>query len=155
MRFDFFMWNLLKHKSYFLWKAMKNYLWMSSAAVMIGTWRVKIENWSKNENVRVSSPESVPTNLTYRTRHAYQQLHIPVAGTRKPNEHHWVPCSMTALAFVQGHSSIIVPASWVLIPHNWGLRDLPSVSNSPLFVNLCIFKIAIWSMQRMTRFFIA
>ena len=31
-------WNI---KSYFLWKAMKRYLWMSSAAVMIATLKVK------------------------------------------------------------------------------------------------------------------
>ena len=30
----------LNLKSYFLWKTMKKYLWMSSAVVLIGTWRV-------------------------------------------------------------------------------------------------------------------
>ena len=34
-----FTWNI---KSYFLWKAMKKYLWMSSAAVVIGALRVKM-----------------------------------------------------------------------------------------------------------------
>ena len=34
-----FIWNI---KSYFLWKTMKIYLWMSSAAVVIGALRVKI-----------------------------------------------------------------------------------------------------------------
>ena len=33
-----FTWNI---KSYFLWKTMKKYLWMLSAAVVIGTLRVK------------------------------------------------------------------------------------------------------------------
>ena len=36
-----FTWNI---KSYFLWKTMKIYLWMSSAAVVIGPWRVNIQN---------------------------------------------------------------------------------------------------------------
>ena len=34
-----YTWN---SKSYFLWKTMKKYLWMSSAAVVIGAWRVKL-----------------------------------------------------------------------------------------------------------------
>ena len=33
-----FTWNI---KSYFLWKTMKKYLWMSSTAVLIGAWRLK------------------------------------------------------------------------------------------------------------------
>ena len=40
----FFMWILFtwNNKSYFLWKTMKKYLWMSSAAVVIGSLRVNI-----------------------------------------------------------------------------------------------------------------
>ena len=39
-----FTWNI---KSYFLWKTMKKYLWISSAAVVIGALRVKsISCWS-------------------------------------------------------------------------------------------------------------
>ena len=34
-----FTWNIM---SYFLWKTMKKYLWMASAAVVIGALKVKI-----------------------------------------------------------------------------------------------------------------
>ena len=50
----FFMWILclaedsLKTSSYFLWKTMKKYSWMSSAAVVIGALRVRIIHFGWN-----------------------------------------------------------------------------------------------------------
>ena len=50
----FFMWILclaedsLKTLSYFLWKTLKKYLWMSSAAVRIGALKVNIATFKKD-----------------------------------------------------------------------------------------------------------
>ena len=46
-----FTWNI---KSYFLWKTMKKYLWMSSAAVVLGALRVKFycKNFSPCAEIR-------------------------------------------------------------------------------------------------------
>ena len=55
-------------KFYFLWKTMKKYLWMSSAAVVIGAWRVKLA-------VRICIPLEVEFFLIYNT---ILHLHLPL-----------------------------------------------------------------------------
>ena len=48
-----FTWNI---NSYFLWKTMKKYLWMTSAAVLIGTLRI---NWTQHK-ISLHKFERVP-----------------------------------------------------------------------------------------------
>ena len=51
-------------KFYFLWKTMKKYLWMSSAAVLIGALRVNLKNTRKKKKIDEFANKTVDPDET-------------------------------------------------------------------------------------------
>ena len=72
-----FTWNI---KSYFLWKTMKKYLWMS-AAVVIGALRV---NYGYSTGTIARSKQTVQTKIRLQSHHLdchYLPFHLHLSGT--------------------------------------------------------------------------